>query len=152
MKVTSKGIVDGKILDVYGAKGTEFNPNGMPTYSLPFLVEDAPENTVSYAIILEDKDAYPVSGGFTWIHWLAANITRNELKDNESQNAKDFVQGLNSWTSIQGGEQEPHMYELQVYALDKMLDLENGFLLNELWWQMEGHILDQFTLKGLYEN
>ena len=167
MKVTSKGIVDGKILDVYGAKGTEFNPNGMPTYSLPFLVEDAPENTVSYAIILEDKDAYPVSGGFTWIHWLAANITRNELKDNESQNAKDFVQGLNSCTSIQGGEQEPqlscyyggmtppdkpHMYELQVYALDKMLDLENGFLLNELWWQMEGHILDQFTLKGLYEN
>lgn len=167
MKVTSKGIVDGKILDVYGAKGTEFNSNGMPTYSLPFLVEDSPENTVSYAIILEDKDAYPVSGGFTWIHWLAANITRNELKDNESQNAKDFVQGLNSCTSIQGGEQEPqlscyyggmtppdkpHMYELQVYALDKMLDLENGFLLNELWWQMEGHILDQFTLKGLYEN
>ena len=167
MKVTSKGIVDGKILDVYGAKGTEFNPNGMPTYSLPFLVEDAPENTVSYAIILEDKDAYPVSGGFTWIHCLASNITRKELKDNESQSAKDFVQGLNSWTSIQGGEQEPqlscyyggmtppdkpHMYELQVYALDKMLDLENGFLLNELWWQMEGHILDHFTLKGLYEN
>lgn len=167
MRVTSKGIVNGKILDVYGAKGTEFNSNGVPTYSLPFLVEDAPENTVSYALILEDKDAYPVSGGFTWIHWLAANITRNELLENESQSATDFVQGKNSWTSMQGGEQDaqlssyyggmtppdkPHMYELHVFALDTMLDLENGFLLNELWWQMEGRILDRFTLKGLYDN
>jgi phosphatidylethanolamine-binding protein (PEBP) family uncharacterized protein len=26
-----------------------------------------------------------VTGGFTWTHWIAANIRRNELKDNESQ-------------------------------------------------------------------
>lgn len=40
------------------------------------------EGVVSFAIILEDKDAYPVTGGFVWIHWLAANITRYELKEN----------------------------------------------------------------------
>ena len=74
------------------------------TFSLPFKVENAPEKTVSLAIVLEDKDAYPVTGGFTWIHWLAANIARFEIKDNESQTATDFVQGRNSWTSIQGGE------------------------------------------------
>ena len=117
--------------------------------------------------ILEDKDAYPVTGGFAWIHWLAANITRFEIGENESQTADDFVQGRNSWTSIQGGEQsielssyyggmtppdKPHIYELHVYALDKMLDLERGFLLNELYREMDGHILDQFTLKGIYEN
>ena len=77
------------------------------------------------------------------------------------------MQGRNSWTSIQGGEQsaelsscyggmtppdKPHIYELHVYALDKMLDLEPGFLLNELCHQMDGHILEQFTLKGIYEN
>lgn len=44
---------------------------------------------------LEDKDAYPVTGGFAWIHWLAANITRFEIKENESQMADDFVQGRN---------------------------------------------------------
>ena len=77
----------------------------IPTFSLPFKIENAPENTVSFALVLEDKDAYPVTGGFAWIHWLAANITRNELKDNESQTARDFIQGCNSWTSIQGNQQ-----------------------------------------------
>ena len=167
MNVTSSGIIGGVIGPQYGGHGTQFNGNGIPTYSLPFTVENAPQETVSLAIVLEDKDAYPVTGGFAWIHWLAANITRFEIKENESQTANDFVQGRNSWTSIQGGEQsvelssyyggmtppdKPHIYELHVYALDKMLDLEPGFLLNELYHQMDGHILEQYTLKGIYEN
>ena len=134
---------------------------------MPFVVEDAPSGTASIAIVLEDKDAYPVTGGFAWIHWLAANITRFEIKDNESQTATDFIQGRNSWTSIQGGEQsaelssfyggmtppdKPHIYELHVYALDKLLDLRRGFLLNELYREMDGHILAEYTLKGIYEN
>ena len=28
---------------------------------------------------------------------------------------------------------------------------EKGFLLNELYREMDEHILDQFTLKGIYE-
>lgn len=167
MNVTSNGIINGVIQSKYGGHGMQFNENGIPTYSLPFSVEDVPQETVSIAIVLEDKDAYPVTGGFAWIHWLAANITRFEINENESQTANDFVQGRNSWTSIQGGEQsaelssfyggmtppdKPHIYELHVYALDKMLDLEPGFLLNELYHQMDGHILEQYTLKGIYEN
>lgn len=105
MFVTSKGIIDGVIGDRFGGHGTQFNDHGMPTYSLPFKIEEAPERTVSFALVLEDKDAYPVTGGFAWIHWLAANITRTELHENESQTATDFVQGSNSWTSMQGGSQ-----------------------------------------------
>lgn len=167
MKVTSRGIINGVIGAQYGGRGTQFNENNIPTYFLPFKVENAPQGTASLAIVLEDKDAYPVTGGFAWIHWLAANITRFEINDNESQTATDFIQGRNSWTSIQGGEQsvelssyyggmtppdKPHIYELHVYALDKMLDVERGFLLNELFRAMDGHILDQYTLKGVYEN
>ena len=167
MNVTSRGIINGVIQPQYGARGKQFNENHIPTYSLPFTVENAPKETVSLAIVLEDKDAYPVTGGFVWIHWLAANITRFEVKENESQTATDFVQGRNSWTSIQGGQQsdaissyyggmtppdQPHMYELHVYALDQMLDLKNGFLLNELYHAMDGHILEECTLKGIYEN
>lgn len=91
MNVTSSGIINGVIHPQYGGHGTQFNENGIPTYSLPFTVEDAPQGTVSIAIVLEDKDAYPVTGGFAWIHWLAANITRFEVKENESQTADDFV-------------------------------------------------------------
>ncbi len=167
MIVKSIGIVDGIIADKYGKRGDSFNENGMPTYSLPLKIEDAPANTVSYALILEDKDAYPVSGGFTWIHWTAANITKTTIVENESQTTIDFVQGVNSWTSIQGGQQSlelssfyggmappdaPHLYELHVFALDTKLELENGFFMNDLYKKMDGHIVDEYTLKGLYNN
>ena len=78
MKLSSQGIVNGVILDHYGKRGP-MNEYEMPTVSLPLKIEDAPANTVSYALVLEDKDAYPVTKGFVWIHWLAANIIRNEL-------------------------------------------------------------------------
>lgn len=165
MKVTSTGIINGMIDDVYGKRGKQFNENGIPNYSLPIAIENAPNSTVSYAIVIEDKDAYPVTGGFAWIHWLIANLTRNKIMENESITANDFVQGCNSWTSIQGGGQSvelssfyggmgspdaPHLYEIHVYALDATLDLKKSFLLNELYKKMDGHIVDSFTLKGVY--
>ena len=132
MKVTSTGIIDGIIADEYGAKGTQFNENEMPLYSLPLKIEDAPQGTKSFAIVMEDKDAVPVCG-FSWIHWLVANLTRDELLAGESQTATDFIQGVNSWISIRGNNQSiegssyyggmappnaPHLYETHVYALD----------------------------------
>ncbi len=164
MKITSTGIVNGMIDDKYGKFGSSFNENGMATYSLPFAIEDSPQGTISYAIELEDKDAFPVSG-FSWIHWTAANIKRTEIKENESQTATDFIQGVNSYISLQGGKQskklssfyggmappnEPHVYELHVFALDSELDLQTGFYMNELYKKMDGHILAQATIKGTY--
>lgn len=166
MKVTSTGIINGIIADRFGKRGTQFNENGVPTDSLPIDIENAPRETMSFALIVEDKAAYPVVG-FAWIHWLAANITRAKIAENESQMATDFVQGANSWTSFQGDSQSkelssfyggmtppdrPHMYEIHVFALDTKLDLQNGFMLNKLFYQMEGHILAKDTLKGVYEN
>ena len=165
MIVTSTGIVNGMIQDQFGGRGTQFNENGVPTYSLPLKIENVQKCTRSFALVLEDKDAYPITGGFAWIHWLAANITRHELKENESQTAKDFVQGCNSWTSIQGNNQskelssfyggmtppdQAHIYELHIFALDKLLNLAPGFYLNELYREMDGHILETYTLKGIY--
>lgn len=167
MKVTSTGIVNGVILDKYGKRGNRLNQNGMPTLSPPLQIEEAPEGTVSFAIICEDRDAYPVSGGFSWIHWLVADLTQPWLEEDASQTGTGFVQGYNSWASPLGGGQsrelssfyggmappnEPHLYEFQVYALDRMLGLENGFGLNQLWRAMDGHILAQATLKGWYDN
>lgn len=162
MKLSSQGIVNGIILDQYGKRGP-MNEYEMPTVSLPLKIENAPDNTVSFALVLEDKDAFPVCG-FSWIHWTAANITKTELLENESQSTQDFIQGVNSWISEQtpvdvcsyyGGmapPNEPHVYEIHVYALDKMLELKQGFNYNELYHQMEGHILEQATLKGIYNN
>ncbi len=167
MRVISKGIVDGVILDRYGKRGTQFNENGVPSLSIPIEILDAPEGTVSFALVLEDKDAIPVTKGFSWIHWSACGITKTVLEENASRKDKDLVQGLNSWTSIQGGNQSealscyyggmgapdrPHIYELHVYALDYLPVLQNGYYVNELYHAMQGHILDSYTLKGRYDN
>lgn len=167
MKVTTTAIVDGKILDKYGKRGSQFNINGTPTYSWSFKIEDEPEGTVCFAAILDDIDSFPPSGGFVWIHWTIANLKRNEVLENESQTATDFLQGANSSMSVQGGSQSrklsscyggmappdaPHEYALHVYALDKELNLENGFMMNEMLHKIEDHVLAKATVKGIYDN
>ena len=150
MKVSSSGIVDGIILDKYGKRGEQFNTAGMATYSIPIKIENAPEETVSYAIVLDDKDSVPVCG-FVWIHWLVADLVRNELGENESISPSGFVQGATSWYGM-APPNSPHTYEIHVYALDTKLGLKTGFFLNELYKAMDGHVLDYATLKGTYIN
>ena len=165
MKVTSTGLIDGKFADRFGKRGTQFSKNGMSTYSIPLTIEDAPENTKSFAIIMEDKDAIPVCG-FSWIHWTVANLTTTTLEENASQTRTDFIQGTNSRsgklnqmsieeTSCYGGmapPDAPHTYEVHVYALDTLLDIKPGFYMNELYKKMQGHILATTTLTGVYDN
>lgn len=165
--VSSTGIVDGVIADKYGKHGSNNNEGGMPTLSFPLTFHNKPADTKSFAIVFEDKDAYPVNKGFSWIHWTAANITRDELEENASQTATDFVQGVNSWASLLGGSQDEaissyyggpappdceHVYEVHVFALNTTLNLANGFYMNELYKAMEDHVLATYTLKGRYRS
>ncbi|MPQ44953.1 YbhB/YbcL family Raf kinase inhibitor-like protein [Clostridium tarantellae] len=165
MNIICNGIKNGVIEDKYGKRGTQFNKDGMPSYSLPIKIENSPKGTISYAIIIDDKDAIPVCG-FTWIHWLVANLKRNELKENESITAKDFIQGTNSWASSFGGckvencncyggmtpPDAPHTYTIHVYALDTILNLNNGFYVDDLHKAIKGHILDYAYIEGIYSN
>ncbi|PVX33495.1 hypothetical protein C8D76_10880 [Pasteurella langaaensis DSM 22999] len=164
MKVTTSAIVNGVFEDKYGKRGSQFSPNGMPTYSIPFEIHNAPAGTKSFAVVLEDKDTITASG-FVWIHWLIANLERTAVTENESQTAVDFVQGANSWASAlgnfnieeasaYGGMAPPnclHRYELIVYALDCKLDLAKGFRFNDLHFALQGHILDQAVVMGTYD-
>lgn len=164
MKVSIPVLEQGIIPDRFGKRGEAFSAGGMPIYSLPFVISDAPEGTKSYAVILDDKDAV-TAAGFVWVHWLIANLKRDEVLENESQTATDFVQGANSWASVlgklpiteasyYGGMAPPnclHRYDLTVYALDTELELENGFLYNDLHYAMQGHILAQAHITGSYD-
>lgn len=163
MRIESKGIKDGKISDRFGAKGEQFTPGGMPSYSLPIEILDPPKGTAAFALIFDDHDAVPVCG-FTWIHWLVADIKRTVLEENESVTAKDLIQGVNSFhscasdlseeeASAYGGPAPPngeHTYTLKVFALDKELGLKNGFLLNDLMKAMDGHVITHAKIKGTY--
>ena len=169
MVVTSAAINSkGFLSDKYGYNDkTQLDTKGMPVTSFPFEIKNAPKGTKSYAVFLEDKDAFPVIKGFSWVHWVAANITTTKVAENASKNKPNFVQGMNSWWSSLGGSRDAkevscyggpapydgkvHTYEMHVYALDKTLNLKNGFLMNEMFKQMEGHILDEYTLKFKYQ-
>lgn len=154
MKVTSTGIIDGVIQDIYGKRSRHIKM-GMPTYSLPIKIEEAPKGTVSFAIVLDDPDAMKPCGKI-WIHWLVANLTRNELKENESLNSFDFVQGVNDWNeNCYGGmapPDAPHNYRIIVYALDTMLNLRGDFTKKLLEESMKDHILEETTIYGIYNN
>ncbi|GMA97714.1 YbhB/YbcL family Raf kinase inhibitor-like protein [Pelosinus sp. IPA-1] len=166
MIVTSSGIINGIIDKKYGKYGAQFS-KGIPTHSIPLTIKEYPKDTKTFAIIMEDKDAIPVVG-FSWLHWSVANLTKDSLEENASINAKDFIQGTNSWSSSllpqpldrdeaakYGGPTPPdknHDYEIHVFALDTSLDLHKGFYVNELYKAMDGHILAQYTLKAIYTN
>lgn len=164
--VESDGIVDGRILDKYGVRSAEVE-QGVPLRSLPLRWKDPPGGTSSYAITFLDYDDIPEEG-FCWIHWLVADIpgTVRKLEENESRENPNLIQGKNSWmtplgpyglgpelTDYYGGPapSTPHEYELVLYALDSPLNLRSGFYLNQLRNKMQGHILGEAVLKGVYK-
>ena len=158
MIITSSGIINGKIDDRYG----KFGDNGL---SLPFSIAEEPEGTKCFALLLEDKDAMPVCG-FSWIHWVAFGFNGPDVPEDASRKC-EMVQGVNSLVSPLGGNASkeeasrysgmappdaPHYYELHVFALDCVPQLESGFYANQLFHAMRGHILAQDTLGGWYRN
>lgn len=162
MKIFSEAMNGKMIPDRFGKYGEDIDQYGIPRRSVPFRIEEPPKGTRSYALILEDRDAAPVCG-FSWIHWIAADIEKTVMEENDSIHAEDYVQGINSWFGTFGREgavgyggmtppDRPHRYELHVFALDIRLDLKNGFFINELYHAMEGHVLERVTVAGIYRN
>jgi Raf kinase inhibitor-like YbhB/YbcL family protein len=113
-------------------------------------ITQIPENTKSLALIMDDPDA-PAGN---WTHWLLANIEPNTTHIEKNQTPKNVVVGKNSFGDTKyGGPCPPngaHHYQFKLYALDTNLDLKQGFSKNELLKSMQGHIIDQSLLIGLY--
>ena len=135
MKVTSTGIANGYWEDRFGKFGTELSAEGTPLRSIPFKIEDAPEGTVSFAVVLDDVDAIPsLIQGCTSFHSVASDESIEEA-------------------SRYGGMAPPdkeHQYDLSVYALDCKLNLKPGFYLNELIHGLRGHVLSHTRLSAMY--
>ncbi|MGL4990427.1 MAG: YbhB/YbcL family Raf kinase inhibitor-like protein [Sarcina sp.] len=174
MHVQSSGIKNGIIDPQYGAASHD-KLGAMPLESLPLSWSGQPKDTVSYVVEIKDNDTVPVLG-FTWIHWLTANIPANitSLPANASTTmANDMTQGLNSYAdgvmlnmpSMKGfyvprkdaahyGGMVPvgfaHQYTIEVYALNEKLNLQNGYTYNQLAQAMKGHIVGEGTLDGTY--
>jgi Raf kinase inhibitor-like YbhB/YbcL family protein len=112
---------------------------------------NVPDGTRALALIVHDPDA--PSGDFT--HWLAWNIDPDGGGIEEGVPAP--VQGTNGFGRFgyhgpcppEG--HGPHRYYFRLYALDTDLELEPGAAREQLESEMEGHILTEAELMGLYE-
>ncbi|MGX7052335.1 YbhB/YbcL family Raf kinase inhibitor-like protein [Leuconostoc palmae] len=157
MKLTVK-LEDGFIPDKYAKYASqEYRTSNMPTVNFPITISEIPTGTKSLTVSLIDYDAVPVTG-FPWIHWLAANLPVDSIPENLSETGLG-VSGMNStWHNVQKGGELPnpkinqayigpmppdktHDYTLTIFALDTVLDLQNGFFLNELRTKSKNHIL-----------
>ncbi len=165
MKI-SVTLVDGFLNEKYSKFAPdEFKLNGTPIVSFPIKLEEIPAEAKSLALTFIDYDSIPVCG-FAWIHWTAANIPAHIAEIPENASAKEFVnmvQGTNSCASPIARETDrriicryagptppdkDHKYTLTVYALDSILDLKEGFYLNEFMEKINGHIIqaDKFII------
>ena len=125
--------------------------------SPPLAWGEGPAATASFALIVDDPDA--PSGVFT--HWVIFNLppdTRSlpEAVSADATLASGALQGENGRGDIgyrgpcpPSG--SPHHYCFSLYALDKSLNLAAGASEEQLLQAMQGHILAQSQLVGLYQ-
>ena len=123
--------------------------------SPPLSWSEVPEGTRSLALIMDDLDA-PV----IFTHWVIFNIPADALGLEEAIPAtaelpNGALQGRNGFGMIgYGGPCHPpgipHRYHFTLYALDITLDLSGRVSKAQVESAMQGHILDQAELIGLY--
>ena len=131
---------------------------------------EAPEATVSFALLAEDVDHHTGD----WVHWVLYNIPRDAtglptgistgtavLLDGTTQGNNDNKSiGYNgpcpppNITHVQNeaspGIDPPHRYFFRLYALDIELGLAPGATDKKLIEAMQGHILGQANTMGKY--
>lgn len=145
MEITSSSFEnDASIPPRFTCDGDDVNP--------PFDIVGVPKDATSLVLIMEDPDA-PVPGG--WVHWTIFNIdpTTKEIKENSAPEAG--IEGLTSFgKSAYGGPCPPsgtHRYQIKLYALDTMLDLDSSAKREDIESAMKGHVMDEDVLAGLYQ-
>lgn len=133
----------------YSCKGRNISPT--LTWSEP------PAAAQSFALIMDDPDA-PMG---TWVHWVIFNIpaSTRDLKEGtptDPQLSDGSLQGKTSAGS--NGYHGPcppsgtHRYFFKLYALDTMLDLSFTADKKDLLAAMEGHILANAELMGIFSH
>jgi Raf kinase inhibitor-like YbhB/YbcL family protein len=118
--------------------------------SPPIHIHGVSAKAVSLVLVVEDPDAR----GGDWVHWTVWNmgastrvISENSVPEGAVEGDTDFE--LPAWSGPCPRE-GVHRYVFRLYALDIRLDLSARATKHELARAMQGHILDQSRLVGLY--
>jgi Raf kinase inhibitor-like YbhB/YbcL family protein len=150
MEITSTAFRDGETIpNQHTCSGQDISP--------ALSWSGVPAGTQSFVLIVDDHDA----PGGTFTHWIIFNIPADTLELEEAipptaELSSGARQGTNDFGSI--GYRGPcppsgsgHHYYFVVYALDTTLDLAGGPGRTQVETAMQGHILDQAELVGLFQ-
>jgi Raf kinase inhibitor-like YbhB/YbcL family protein len=148
LRLTSRAFADGDTIPRRcTADGDDLSPH--------LSWSAGPPRTASYALLCEDADA--PTGPF--VHWLAWAIDadRRELSEGVPPvvEVDGIRQGENGLGDVgYGGPSpppgKPHRYAFHIYALDEAIALRPGAARNDFERAIEGHVLAQGRLIGMY--
>ena len=143
MKITSSAFEAYQLIPPkYTCDGEDINP--------PLTIEGVPAEAKSLVLIMDDPD----SPSGNWDHWLVWNINpqTNEIKENSVP--VGAILGINDFNKLEYGGPCPgsgtHRYSFRIYALDNVLNLEQGAGKSALEKAMTSHIIGQVELIGKY--
>jgi Raf kinase inhibitor-like YbhB/YbcL family protein len=118
--------------------------------SPPLAIAGVPAGAVSLALICDDPDA----PGGTWVHWVVWNLDPKTKQIPKGGLPPQAVVGKNSWGKAEWGGPAPpsgtHHYVFKLYALKEPLVLKPGADAKALDAAMQGEILAEARLVGLY--
>ncbi len=137
----------GKIPSTYTCDGENINP--------PLTISDVPSEAKSLVLIMDDPDVpKAIREDGMWDHWVVFNIPP-DLQEIKKGEEPEGVHGAGT-----GGNEEyfgpcppdrEHRYFFKLYALDAKLDLPGKASKQQVEEAMEGLIIVQTELMGLYE-
>jgi Raf kinase inhibitor-like YbhB/YbcL family protein len=165
LTVTSTAFKNGDAIPVdYTADGRNISP--------PLRWTGAPGTTREFALILDDPDA---TTPLPFVHWVVYKISANATGLPEALPMGAAVKAAGMETAIQGATGfamyargggpppqpgyrgpapptgKPHHYTFHVFALNAPLDAKDGMTRDDLLEAMNGKIVAQGELVGVYE-
>ena len=115
----------------------------------PVIVwNDAPNDTVSFALVCDDPDAPRKD---PWVHWVI-----HSMPGDATSTRAQGVEGKNDYGDTGWGGPFPpeghgtHHYRFHVYALDTKLELGPGATKKQLLDAIRGHVLAEGELVATY--
>jgi Raf kinase inhibitor-like YbhB/YbcL family protein len=140
LSLTSPAFADGQAIpDKYTCKGQDFSP--------PVVFANPPAGTISYALIMEDKTT-------SFDHWILYNMAPGVGGIAEGDVAPGAAGTTSANKTVYQGpcppEGETHTYDIGLYAIRGVIDLQDGATKDEVKAQMEGKILKESHLTGTY--
>lgn len=149
MQVKSSAFDSGDVIPIrYTSHGDNVQPD--------FTITGAPDNTVSYAVIMHDIEVALGGGTGDVTHWVAFNIPSPNIPEGSLPEGSVEGNNIRNQPGYMGSgapmRDRYHHYVFEFYALSENLDLPEGATREQVMQAMQGKVVAKAALVGRYAN